>query len=370
MRLPAGRADREAGPERPEQPAASCFHRREPREAPQNSVSGVFLGLGSNLGDREAMLRDAVRRLTRLPETVAHGISSVYETRPVGYAGQGWFLNMVMRLKTRLDPEELLGLTLRVEQEMGRAPSPRFGPRTIDVDILSFEGMNLRSDRLTLPHPRAAERAFVLVPLLELDPEVVLGGVKAAKLLESIVWEEDVRLWRRTPGWLAGISTGSDSPGTGGAPDGLGNAGPGPEAEAGSKQSGGEDGCCGLSGDRRHHGGLAERCEVERHSGGRGSETVRTKFSFGRRDRVYYWVAPAGSFQWVRQALTEEGAPRGRALKVRHLETASLHRLDVYVDDAAPEERFFDLFDQSGGHQVEQLHQVDYELNVIVMSDL
>ncbi|MEJ2502600.1 MAG: 2-amino-4-hydroxy-6-hydroxymethyldihydropteridine diphosphokinase [Gemmatimonadota bacterium] len=138
----------------------------------------VYLGLGSNLGDRVATLREAVRRLGELGRVV--GLSGVYETDPVGYADQPDFLNLVVRLATVLAPEELAVATRSIERDLGRVRTFRNAPRPVDIDLLIVRhgpgsgaaGAPLVVDRpdLVIPHPRMTGRAFVLVPLLELEP--------------------------------------------------------------------------------------------------------------------------------------------------------------------------------------------------------
>jgi 2-amino-4-hydroxy-6-hydroxymethyldihydropteridine diphosphokinase len=126
------------------------------------------LTLGSNLGDRAAHLRQAV---DMLPDVVA--VSSVYETDPVGGPDQGRFLNLVVELSTDLAPSELLGVCHRVEAGAERVREERWGPRTLDIDIIWMEGVELDGQRLTIPHPRWRERRFVLAPLRELAPDLV-----------------------------------------------------------------------------------------------------------------------------------------------------------------------------------------------------
>ena len=134
-------------------------------------MSGGYLGLGSNVGERRTQLEAAVRVLPH------HGVdvlasSSVYETEPVGpVPDQREFLNACLRIETELGPEQLLDACKAVERELGRqAGGVRHGPRAIDVDVLLLEGVQYASPRLTLPHPEVRSRRFVLVPLLELDP--------------------------------------------------------------------------------------------------------------------------------------------------------------------------------------------------------
>jgi 2-amino-4-hydroxy-6-hydroxymethyldihydropteridine diphosphokinase len=132
-------------------------------------VSRVFLGLGSNQGDRWKLLREAV---ASLPDVVA--VSPVYETDPVGGpAGQGPYLNCVVELDTDLAPRRLLGICHRLETAAERVRHERWGPRTLDVDILLVEGVTVGDEDLQIPHPRMRERRFVLEPLRDLAPELV-----------------------------------------------------------------------------------------------------------------------------------------------------------------------------------------------------
>jgi 2-amino-4-hydroxy-6-hydroxymethyldihydropteridine diphosphokinase len=126
----------------------------------------VFLGLGSNLGNRLANIEGAIDRLE--PQVHLMDVSSVYETAPWGILEQPQFLNCVIAGKTSLKPEELLIKLKSVEKEMGRQPGIRFGPRLIDLDILLYDDLVLAGEDLAIPHPRMLERAFVLVPLAEL----------------------------------------------------------------------------------------------------------------------------------------------------------------------------------------------------------
>ena len=136
----------------------------------------AYLSLGANLGNREEMLREAVRRLAAADGVKTLAVSSLYETEPWGKKDQPSFLNIAVSLQTTLSPEELLALTQAVETELGRVRHERWGPRTIDVDILHIEGVERNSPTLTLPHPYMTERAFVLVPLAEIAPDLVVKG--------------------------------------------------------------------------------------------------------------------------------------------------------------------------------------------------
>ena len=132
----------------------------------------VFLGLGSNLGDRRAALRHAI---SALGGVVA--VSPVYETEPLGGpSGQGPYLNLVVELDTELSPRELLELARRLEVAAGRVRSERFGPRTLDVDVLLAGDQTIEEPDLIVPHPRMWERRFVVAPLADLAPELVPEG--------------------------------------------------------------------------------------------------------------------------------------------------------------------------------------------------
>jgi 2-amino-4-hydroxy-6-hydroxymethyldihydropteridine diphosphokinase len=131
----------------------------------------VYLSLGSNVGNREAQLRDAQARLGALGRVVA--VSSVYETEPVEFTEQAWFLNCVLALETILTPQQLMSAILRIEQEMGRSRILNKGPRSIDIDILLFGDEIIKSKDLTIPHPATHQRRFVLGPLAEIAPEVI-----------------------------------------------------------------------------------------------------------------------------------------------------------------------------------------------------
>jgi 2-amino-4-hydroxy-6-hydroxymethyldihydropteridine diphosphokinase len=131
----------------------------------------IYLSLGSNVGDREGNLRKAVERLASDDVRVLRR-SRIYETEPVDYEDQAWFLNQVVEADTALFPMQLLTRIGRVEHELGRVRTRRNGPRTIDIDILLYAAAVVNTPRLEIPHPRMAERRFVLVPLAELAPKL------------------------------------------------------------------------------------------------------------------------------------------------------------------------------------------------------
>ena len=137
----------------------------------------AYIGLGSNLGDRERYLRRALAALAREPQIEVEAVSEVRETDPVGLVDQPRFLNAVARLATTLPPRALLERLLAVERTLGRRRTgPRFGPRTIDLDLLLYGHESLAEPGLEIPHPRMHERRFVLEPLFELDPSLRIPG--------------------------------------------------------------------------------------------------------------------------------------------------------------------------------------------------
>jgi len=145
-------------------------------------VTRSFIGVGSNLGDRRQYLRDAV---DSLPDKVA--VSGVYETDPVGGPGrQGPYLNIVVELETELSPSALLSVCHRIESAAHRVRDERWGPRTLDLDIIWMDGVSMDEPRLTIPHPRWKERKFVLAPLRELAPDLVTA--QEVELAEGRVW--------------------------------------------------------------------------------------------------------------------------------------------------------------------------------------
>lgn len=131
-----------------------------------------FLGLGSNLGDRKGNLRRAVSILKGKGVQILKS-SSVYESQPVDFSSQPWFLNQVLKVESSLNPQKLLMFLQDTEKEMDRKPSFPKGPRVIDIDILLAEDIIIRSDRLKIPHPQLEKRNFVLIPLVEISPHTI-----------------------------------------------------------------------------------------------------------------------------------------------------------------------------------------------------
>jgi 2-amino-4-hydroxy-6-hydroxymethyldihydropteridine diphosphokinase len=147
-----------------------------------------YLGLGSNVGDRRGHLRSAIELLGDHGVAV-EAVSSLYETEPVGeIIDQPDFLNAAVRIRTELEPQELLDVCKGIEAEQGRMfAGPRHGPRSLDVDLLLLGDLELETERLTLPHPEVRSRRFVLVPLLELDPGLTLpDGTRLDEALAAL----------------------------------------------------------------------------------------------------------------------------------------------------------------------------------------
>jgi 2-amino-4-hydroxy-6-hydroxymethyldihydropteridine diphosphokinase len=154
----------------------------------------AYLALGSNVGDRLGHLRKAVELLASTPGISVLRVDGVYETEPLGVRDQPWFLNSVVEVSTTLSPDDLLSAVKAVERSIGRTVTYRWGPREIDVDILLYEGVQISSERLTVPHPRMGERLFVLLPLRELCPQWRDGrGVGIDELIARLRGTAEVR---------------------------------------------------------------------------------------------------------------------------------------------------------------------------------
>lgn len=146
-------------------------------------MTTAFIGLGANLGEPALQLRAAVQALDALPQTRVVQVSAFYRSAAIGPAGQPDYCNAVAAIETALSPEVLLEALQAIERAAGRVPGERWGPRVLDLDLLSHGDVVMRSERLTLPHPELAFRDFVLWPLVEIAPDLRLPGLGAAREL-------------------------------------------------------------------------------------------------------------------------------------------------------------------------------------------
>jgi len=147
----------------------------------------AYVGLGSNMGNKTANIRRALALLDAAPGVRVVRVAPCYRTAPVGYTRQDWFVNTVAEIETELPPLELLKLLLALEDRLGRVRGTRWGPRTIDLDLLVYGREEIDTPELVIPHPRMHERAFVMVPLADLAPEMEIPGRgKTAELALSL----------------------------------------------------------------------------------------------------------------------------------------------------------------------------------------
>lgn len=145
----------------------------------------AYLGLGSNIGDRAHQLQQAIRIIDQYQYIDVTSISPIYETEPVGYTNQPQFLNLCIEIETTLNPQELLKRCLETEEALHRVRKIRWGPRTLDVDILLYGNEIIEEDNLIIPHPRMTERAFVLIPLNDIASKHI--EPRSQKLIENLV---------------------------------------------------------------------------------------------------------------------------------------------------------------------------------------
>jgi 2-amino-4-hydroxy-6-hydroxymethyldihydropteridine diphosphokinase len=153
----------------------------------------AYLGLGGNIGNVKENIEEALRLLQSNGNLKVLKISSYYQTAPVGYVEQDWFLNIAAEIQTELPPYELLEHINNVEQQLKRERLIRWGPRTIDIDILLYDNFESNTDRLTIPHPRMTERAFVIIPLLEIAPNLNIKG-QSIKVVASNINNQEIRM--------------------------------------------------------------------------------------------------------------------------------------------------------------------------------
>jgi 2-amino-4-hydroxy-6-hydroxymethyldihydropteridine diphosphokinase len=153
-------------------------------EKPPDGVTVAYVGMGANLGDARATLAAAVEALADLGDVRA--VSPLYETDPVGFEDQPVFLNGAVAIATRLSPHELLDGLLAIEARLGRERTVRWGPRTLDLDLLAMDAVEVVDARLTVPHPRLVEREFALRPLGDIAPGLVVDGIAVADRLAAL----------------------------------------------------------------------------------------------------------------------------------------------------------------------------------------
>jgi 2-amino-4-hydroxy-6-hydroxymethyldihydropteridine diphosphokinase len=180
----------------------------EPEKAPLR-VSAAYIGLGSNLGDARGTLVAAVEALAGLGDVEA--VSGLYETDPIGYEQQPVFLNAAVRLRWDGEPLVLLDRLLGIEALFGRERAIRFGPRTLDLDLLAVPGVECDTERLTLPHPRLTEREFALRPLADIAPDLVVSGRSVRSWLVALP-PQGVRPAGRLMPDVGAADTGDDAP--------------------------------------------------------------------------------------------------------------------------------------------------------------
>lgn len=159
----------------------------------------AFLSIGTNLGDRERYLLAAMESLEKKSIKIL-AKSPIYETEPVGFADQPNFLNMVIQIATDLSAEELLMETMGIEKEQHRVRVKRWGPRTLDLDILFFGDQVIDEPHLLVPHPRASERAFIVLPLKDIAPDFIhpVLGVSIQELAKNVPGKEGVKKWKES----------------------------------------------------------------------------------------------------------------------------------------------------------------------------
>ncbi len=164
-------------------------------------MATAYLGLGANLGDREAVINQAVELLSQNIEILA--VSSLYETAPVGFTHQPYFLNAALKANTAFSPRELLNFTQSVERRLGRERTQPWGPRTVDLDLLLYDDLVLEEPDLIIPHPRLHQRAFVLIPLCEIEPLLLHPVVKKSVclLLKENCGQQSVHLFSPLKKW-------------------------------------------------------------------------------------------------------------------------------------------------------------------------
>lgn len=156
----------------------------------------ILLGLGSNIGDRQQNILQAIDKLQKHKAIVVEKISPLYETEPFGLKEQAAFLNAVLEITTELSPEALLRFCQQIELELGRERKMHWGPRTIDIDLLIFDQVKIKTKELILPHPYLADRRFVLIPMAKITNDVIVKGLTATELLSQCTDAGQVALYQ------------------------------------------------------------------------------------------------------------------------------------------------------------------------------
>lgn len=156
-------------------------------------TASVYIGIGSNLENPLQQLKAAVAALQAIPDTELASLSNIYQTAPVGPAGQPDYTNAAALLETTLTPEQLLDELQKIEQQQGRVREARWGPRTLDLDIILYSKMTIRTTRLSVPHIEMEKRNFVLVPLLDICPELILPNGKSLKTVTELAGNEGIK---------------------------------------------------------------------------------------------------------------------------------------------------------------------------------
>lgn len=151
-----------------------------------------YLGLGSNMGDPGANIKKAIELLNETAGIEVTAVAPFYRTAPVGYTEQDYFFNTVAAINTSLDPRQLLAKMQQIEDRLGRVRVIRWGPRTVDLDLLLYGDETIATPELEVPHPRMHQRAFVMVPLADLDPRLVVNGERAADLARRLAAEQEI----------------------------------------------------------------------------------------------------------------------------------------------------------------------------------
>jgi 2-amino-4-hydroxy-6-hydroxymethyldihydropteridine diphosphokinase len=162
----------------------------------------AYIALGSNIGNREEYLKNAIKKINSHSFIEVEDISSIYETNPIGYTDQDKFLNMVIKVNTDLTAFELLNVLQEIERLLNRKREVKWGPRTLDLDILLYNHENIEAEQLIIPHPRMHERAFVLIPLYELCKNIIIPTIEEplSTIIDQLQDKEGVRIWKQKNG--------------------------------------------------------------------------------------------------------------------------------------------------------------------------